>query len=87
MSVKEILSQLSALNENCREALEKNDLGLLRLLIEFKKDLLVLLKESVITEEDLSALEEALRQEKELATLALAKRESLEERLNTGLLH
>lgn len=87
MSVKEILSQLSALNENCREALEKNDLGLLRLLIEFKKDLLVLLKESVITEEDLPALEEALRQEKELATLALAKRESLEERLNTGLLH
>ena len=87
MCVKEILSQLSALNENCREALEKNDLGLLRMLIEFKKDLLVLLKESVITEEDLSALEEALRQEKELATLALAKRESLEERLNTGLLH
>lgn len=87
MSVKEILSQLSALNENCREALEKNDLKLLRLLIEFKKDLLALLKESVITEEDLPALEEALRQEKELATLALAKRESLEERLNTGLLH
>ncbi len=87
VSGKELLSQLASLNESCRKALEEDDFRRLKALMQLKKELLTLLKDSPFSSEDVPAIEKALRQEEELASLALSKKKSLEERLAVSNLH
>ncbi len=81
MSGKELLSQLASLNEDCRRALEEDDFPRLRALMQLKKELVALLKNFSFTFEDIPEIRKALREEEELASLALQKKKLLEERL------
>ncbi len=87
MSGKELLSQLAELNEGCRKALEEDDFCRLRALMQLKKELLALLKGASFAPEDISEIQKVLKEEEELATLALNKKKRLEERLAAGVFH
>ncbi len=85
MSGKELIFQLVTLNDSCRKALEEEDFARLKALMQLKKELLALLKKFPFSEEDLPAIERALRQEEELAMLTLSKKRSLTQRLVSNL--
>jgi len=87
VSGKEFLSQLANLNESCRKAIEEEDYQRLQALMQLKKELLALLRKTSFVPEDLPEIHRALKEEEELASLALIKKKHLEERLVAGVLH
>ncbi|OAG28132.1 hypothetical protein [Thermodesulfatator autotrophicus] len=84
MSGKEVLEQLLAINRSCREALAQNDFQKLQAILDIKKDLMKLLKSSQFSKDDISEIEQVLRDEEELARLVLLKKRSLVEFMNVS---
>jgi len=87
VSGRELLLQLAILNENCRKAILEEDFQRLKALMQLKKEIIPLIKKVSFSPEDVSDIQKILKEEEELASLALSKKENLEKRLAASVFH